>query len=91
MADKGGSSYGLGERIGYSLVSVVVQLILASICLLLGAYTGSLVLQWLPFIGISTTPPGIVYAHNADDLLPDGTPIGRRLGPATQEHWDIRM
>ena len=76
--------YGLPQRIGYSCASTVVQLLLALVCLAIGAYIGSLALQFTTLIGISATPPGLVYAHLADDRLADGTliapatPSGRR-------------
>ncbi len=67
-----GSEFALNERVGQACAKVAFQLLLAVVCLALGAYVGSLALQWGPLIGISETPPGLVYKHRADDTLPPG-------------------
>jgi len=64
--------FGLKDRAGLSAASSALQILFALVCLAIGAYAGSLALQWVPFVGISSTPPGIAFAHRADGILPKG-------------------
>lgn len=69
-----------------SLLVFVLQLALAAVFVLASLWVGSLALEWLNLVGVSTVPPGVRYHNHRHRGMREGVePEGRRMSEVSAE------